>query len=66
MRYELSIHTMRAYRRKGIPFLCPDCRGPAVELTDEERESFLRWWRDQYSPAELERLGRAVASLAPL
>ncbi len=37
--------------------MCGLRRAP-VELTDEERETYLRWWRANFSPAELERLAR--------
>src|SRR5262245_58583639 len=58
----LSLRRARTWR--GRDYLCSDCRELDTPLTEEERQRYLAWWRASYSPAELESLGRALASLA--
>jgi len=54
----------RARRWRACDYVCRDCRMLNAPLTDEERARYLAWWRDTYSPRELESIGRALSSLS--
>ena len=57
----LSARRGRVWRDRD--YTCGDCRQLNAPLTEEERERWLAWWRETYSPTELERLEQALASL---
>ena len=48
--------------------MCADCRRLLLvpDLTEKERETYLRWWETQFTPAELEKLGRDLSMLEPV
>jgi hypothetical protein len=55
---QLSRRRARDYRDR--PWLCEDCRRPAVELTDEERGVLEAWWLERFSAEQLRRLAGAA------
>jgi hypothetical protein len=48
--------------------MCSECRRVDLvpDLTEKERQTYLTWWEQTYSPAELEKLGRDLSLLAPV
>jgi hypothetical protein len=60
----LSARREREHRRQGREPVCSLCRRPPIELTDAERERYVRWWVEKsgLSIEELREIATAIGA----
>ena len=64
--FQLSARRARRNRPEVAEPVCGDCRALPGDLTPAERETYLRWWENNFRPRSWTRSGAISASLEPV